>query len=218
MVNFPPCLLAWTIERRRGDAFIWRDGEQSLTRFPHRGSRRNIYENVSSLSSLSYLPFLQIVSISAYSKFSNRHLWLPSNVRDLSNFLSIAVPAGMLDSFFIPKRRGSTHAHPPREFPFPFDSKLLNILVKYFSNFYSLTYVLQTLFFKTLLPSFEGIEKKKNITYRTITLNTILSPSNPFNFPNRSRIGELVQLRGITRNLSSRWPNRRRKEIYRARD
>lgn len=117
MVNFPPCLLAWTIERRRGDAFIWRDGEQSLTRFPHRGSRRNIYENVSSLSSLSYLPFLQIVSISAYSKFSNRHLWLPSNVRDLSNFLSIAVPAGMLDSFFIPKRRGSTHAHPPPRIP-----------------------------------------------------------------------------------------------------
>lgn len=112
-----PLFVSMDDREEEGDAFIWRDGEQSLTRFPHRGSRRNIYENVSSLSSLSYLPFLQIVSISAYSKFSNRHLWLPSNVRDLSNFLSIAVPAGMLDSFFIPKRRGSTHAHPPPRIP-----------------------------------------------------------------------------------------------------
>lgn len=92
-------------DREEGVAFIWRDGEQSLTRFPHRGSRRNIYENVSSLSSLSYLPFLQIVSISAYSKFSNRHLRLPSNVRDLSNFpIAVRRDAGFI--FYI-------HAHPP---------------------------------------------------------------------------------------------------------
>lgn len=95
-------------DREEGVAFIWRDGEQSLTRFPHRGSRRNIYENVSSLSSLSYLPFLQIVSISAYSKFSNRHLRLPSNVRDLSNFpIAVRRDAGFI--FYTQL----THAHPP---------------------------------------------------------------------------------------------------------
>lgn len=126
-------------------------GEQSLTRFPHRDSRRNIYENVSSLSSLSYLPFLQIVSISAYSKFSNRHLWLPSNVRDLSNF-PIAVRRGFWIHFLYPRTR----------IPLSIRSQtFLNVLVKPSNT--SRIFQLNT--FRNFASFFREWKKKKKKNY-----------------------------------------------------
>lgn len=101
-------------DREKGGQFIWRDGKQSLTRFPSvlcpDGS--GIFTKPSLLSSSSYLPFSQIFSISAYSKFSLRRLRARCYPRDVPHAPGCRAPRSRQSSFSFSTPMGKHGCHP----------------------------------------------------------------------------------------------------------